>query len=67
MGSAVIQSLMEQRILLKKRFGINIHIRGIANSRSMLLGDDLGDDLIGEDPSLHTLPPYPNLFMGQRK
>ena len=37
-GSAVIQSLIEQSEILGQRFGLNIKVRGIANSRKMILG-----------------------------
>lgn len=40
-GSAVIQTLLEQCDILNKRFGLNMQIRGIANSRTMMLSDDL--------------------------
>ena len=46
-GSAVLQSLIDQITVLSDRFGINMNIRGIANSRRMLLGDNLVDELRG--------------------
>jgi hypothetical protein len=42
-GSALIQSLLEQATILEKRFQIKISIRGIINSRSMILGEDVSD------------------------
>ena len=47
-GSALVQTILEQCSLLEARFGIKINIRGIANSRKMLLGDDLNEDLRGK-------------------
>lgn len=44
-GSAVILTLLEQIELLNHQFGLNIKIRGIANSNSMILGEDLTENL----------------------
>lgn len=40
-GSAVLQTLIDQLPFLNERFSLNLKIRGIANSTRMLLGDDL--------------------------
>jgi aspartokinase/homoserine dehydrogenase 1 len=50
-GSAVLQSLLEQVELLLARFGLKVNIRGVANSRHMMLGEDLTGSLKGK---LHT-------------
>lgn len=44
-GSALLQTLLEQTQLLESRFGLKVHIRGVANSRKMLLGEDLSSTL----------------------
>ena len=44
-GSAVLQAVMEQTQMLSERFGINLNIRGIANSKKMLLGSNLVEEL----------------------
>lgn len=44
-GSAVLQAVMEQIQMLSERFGINLNIRGIANSKKMLLGANLVEQL----------------------
>ena len=46
-GSALLQSLLEQMEVLGARFGLNVKIRGVANSRNMVLGDDLAVTLKG--------------------
>ena len=48
MGSAVTQTLLEQCDILNKRFGINMQIRGIANSRTMMLSNDLAVMMKGQ-------------------
>lgn len=50
-GSAVLQSLLDQLSVLNERFGLNIKIRGIANSSRMILGNNLEHELKGK---LHT-------------
>lgn len=40
-GSALIQTLLEQNEILSKRFDLKINILGVANSQKMILGDDL--------------------------
>lgn len=40
-GSAVIQSLLEQTAIMEKRYKIKVDIRGVINSRNMALGEDL--------------------------
>ena len=45
MGSAVLQAIMEQIQMLSERFGINLNVRGIANSKKMLLGVNLIEEL----------------------
>lgn len=47
-GSALLQTLIEQLELLNDRFGLNIKIRAVANSSKMLLGDDLSTQLKGK-------------------
>ena len=44
-GSAVIQSIIDQIAILNSRFGLNLKIRAIANSKKMLLGDRLSETL----------------------
>lgn len=44
-GSAVLQAIMEQIQMLSERFGINLNVRGIANSKKMLLGANLIQEL----------------------
>lgn len=44
-GSALLQTLLEQMGIISSRFGLKIRIRGIANSRNMLLGEDISDSL----------------------
>eukprot|EP01038_Epipyxis_sp_PR26KG_P012220 gene12220-16370_t len=44
-GSSVIQALLDQSKILDQRFGICLKIRGVANSRKMLLGEDVGNEL----------------------
>ena len=44
-GSAVLQAIMEQIQMLTERFGISLNIRGIANSKKMLLGTNLVEEL----------------------
>merc|ERR1711988_1841821 len=44
-GSAVIQSLLEQTAILEKRYQIKVDIRGVINSRNMILGEDLSEVL----------------------
>lgn len=55
-GSAVIITLLEQLSILNKQFGINIKIRGIANSRVMLLGENL-TDILTNSLDLYFPPP----------
>jgi len=50
-GSALLQSLLEHMEVLGARFGLKVKIRGVANSRHMVLGDDLSSSLKGK---LHT-------------
>ena len=50
-GSALLQSLLEHMDVLGARFGLKVKIRGVANSRHMVLGDDLSSTLKGK---LHT-------------
>lgn len=40
-GSALLSTLLDQREVLSARFGLRINVRGIINSRVMLLGEDL--------------------------
>lgn len=40
-GSAVIQTILDQSSILERRFGLNIKLRGVANSSHMLTGTDL--------------------------
>eukprot|EP01040_Poterioochromonas_malhamensis_P013267 gene13267-14571_t len=48
-GSAFLQALLEARDLLENRFDLKIKIRGVSNSRKMILGDnDLTDSLKGK-------------------
>ena len=44
-GSAVLQAIIDQTQMLSERFGINLNIRGIANSKKMLLGSNLVEEL----------------------
>mmetsp|Transcript_13662 Transcript_13662/g.22791 ORF Transcript_13662/g.22791 Transcript_13662/m.22791 type:complete len:919 (+) Transcript_13662:124-2880(+) len=44
-GSALLQGLLEHLELLEDRLGIKLKIRGVCNSRKMLLGEDLSDSL----------------------
>lgn len=44
-GSAVIQSLLEQVAIMETRYQIKVHIRGVINSRNMILGEDLSEVL----------------------
>lgn len=44
-GSALLQTLLDQLQVLTSRFGLNIKIRGIANTRKMMLGEDISDVL----------------------
>lgn len=44
-GSALLQTLLENLDLLEARLGLKIKIRGVANSRKMLLGEDLTGSL----------------------
>ncbi len=44
-GSAVIQSLLEQTAILEKRYQIKVNIRGVINQRNMLLGEDVSEQL----------------------
>eukprot|EP01041_Mallomonas_annulata_P005902 gene5902-11914_t len=44
-GTALIQTLLEQLRVLKDRYGISIKIRGLMNTSTMLLGDDLSSEL----------------------
>ena len=44
-GSAIIQTLLDQIYILNERFNLNIKIRGICNSKVMLLGEDLKEKL----------------------
>lgn len=44
-GSALLQILLEQSAVLGSRFGFKLKVRGVANSRKMLLGDDLASQL----------------------
>ena len=42
-GSAVLQSLLEQTAILEQRYQIKVNIRGVINQRNMLLGEDLSN------------------------
>jgi len=47
-GSAVIQTLLEQAPLFRHRFDLNLSICGAINEDKMILGDDLSDDLMAK-------------------
>lgn len=47
-GSALLQTLLEQLQILSSRFGLKIRVRGIANSRNMILGEDITEVLKGK-------------------
>lgn len=47
-GSAVLQTLLDQLNVINERFGLNIKIRGIANSHKMMLGDNLDEEMKGK-------------------
>jgi aspartokinase/homoserine dehydrogenase 1 len=47
-GSEVVMAILEQLDLLGVRFGLKIAIRGIANSRKMLLDEDLGPSFFSQ-------------------
>jgi len=44
-GSAVLSALIEQINMLSSRFNINLKLRGVANSKKMLLGTHLVEEL----------------------
>jgi aspartokinase/homoserine dehydrogenase 1 len=44
-GSAVLSALIEQIKMLSSRFNINLKLRGVANSKKMLLGTHLVEEL----------------------
>lgn len=44
-GCALLQTLIDNLNMLENRLGIKIKIRGVANSRRMLLGEDLSGSL----------------------
>ena len=44
-GSALLQTLLENLDVLEARLGLRVKIRGIANSRKMMLGEDLTGSL----------------------
>jgi len=44
-GSALLQALLENLDMLEARLGLRVKIRGVANSRKMLLGEDLTGSL----------------------
>lgn len=44
-GSALLQALLENLDILEQRLGLRVKIRGVANSRKMLLGEDLTGSL----------------------
>lgn len=44
-GCALLQTLIDNLNMLENRLGIKIKIRGVANSRKMLLGEDLTSSL----------------------
>jgi hypothetical protein len=44
-GSALLQTLLANLTMLESRLGLRVKIRGVANSRKMLLGEDLTGSL----------------------
>jgi hypothetical protein len=44
-GSALLQTLLENLDILEQRLGLKVKIRGVANSRKMLLAEDLSVSL----------------------
>ena len=44
-GSALLQALLENLDILEQRLGLRVKIRGVANFRKMLLGEDLTGSL----------------------
>jgi hypothetical protein len=44
-GSALLQTLLSNLTMLEARLGLRVKIRGVANSRKMLLGEDLTGSL----------------------
>lgn len=44
-GSALLQTLLDQLRNISERFDLNVNIRGVANSKKMLLGENLTDNL----------------------
>jgi bifunctional aspartokinase / homoserine dehydrogenase 1 len=62
-GSAVVQTLLEQAVVLLQRFHLKLRICAVANAYTMQLGDDLSDKLKGKlhvfagaehSPMIHT-------------
>jgi aspartokinase/homoserine dehydrogenase 1 len=44
-GSALLQTILEQQPLLQSRFNLKLSIRGVMNSKKMMLGEDLSEML----------------------
>jgi aspartokinase/homoserine dehydrogenase 1 len=44
-GSAVLQTLLDQADILKERFDVDVQIKGVTNSSRMLIGDNINGNL----------------------
>ncbi len=51
-GSTLMKQLHEQRETLRESLGIDLHLRGLANSRTMLLGDVASNSIPFSDQAL---------------
>ena len=61
-GSAAIQSLPEQVDIMETRYQIKVDIRGVINSRNMILGEDLSgsDGVLARDHAQRRLSKPPS-------
>jgi aspartokinase/homoserine dehydrogenase 1 len=63
-GSAVLQAIIERIQMASERFGINLNVRGIANSTKMLLGANLIEELKTKMTDLATFSNSPRVPVG---